>query len=467
MSCQPRVSLTTYSFIALCVLAIYGTGCKKVKENVTVSTTGIFANGSDIKPNIIFILSDDVGFEVPTYSGGESYNTPNLDFMAASGTQFSLGNASPLCSPSRFMLMTGKYNFRNYYRWGVMGFDQRTVANLAKDAGYATCVSGKWQFDGGDQAIHNFGFDSYAVNEAFDAGTGEETENDFYKDPVVYEDGNYLPASVTKGKYGPDVYRDYVFNFIDSNKNKPFFIYWAMNLCHKPFCPTPDDPDFGTWISGQDPKDGDTIYFPSMVRYMDKQIGQLMTKLQQMNLDKNTLIIFSGDNGTPEDIFSRWNGQTIQGGKSEIVERGYHVPLVAYMPGSVPGGRKDLSLIDFTDLMPTFADLLKTNVPSSFGQIDGVSFYPQLAGLNNKNSRNWVFCQYLPHPEDSTDKAPKRWIENKKYKEYDTINGFFKSSRLFDILDDPEETTVIPPSGRTLDVKILYENFRKIMEGLH
>src|SRR5437763_1844288 len=130
MSSQPRVSLTIYSIIALCVLAIYGTGCKKVKENVTVNTTGVFANGSDVKPNIIFILSDDVGFEVPTYSGGESYNTPNLDFMAAGGTQFTLGNASPLCSPSRFMLMTGKYNFRNYYRWGVMGSDQRTVANI-------------------------------------------------------------------------------------------------------------------------------------------------------------------------------------------------------------------------------------------------------------------------------------------------------------------------------------------------
>src|SRR5690349_12505837 len=127
-------------------IGFYNISCNKGDKNSGGTGTGIFANGSTAKPNIIFILADDVGYEVPTYSGGQSYSTPNLDFMAAGGTQFTECHASPLCSPSRFMLMTGKYNFRNYTHWGVMNFNQQTLANLAKAAGYSTCISGKWQF---------------------------------------------------------------------------------------------------------------------------------------------------------------------------------------------------------------------------------------------------------------------------------------------------------------------------------
>src|SRR4029077_21044933 len=87
------------------------------------------------KPNIIVILADDIGYEIPTYTGGQSYSTPNLDFMAANGTRFTQAHSAPLCSPSRFMLLTGKYNFRNYTTWGKMDISQRTFANIAKSNG--------------------------------------------------------------------------------------------------------------------------------------------------------------------------------------------------------------------------------------------------------------------------------------------------------------------------------------------
>jgi arylsulfatase A len=477
MNYRPPLPLPNFllTLMLFALFAFYSIGCSKTGEltevNSVSSPKGSTANAvtrePGVKPNIIFILADDIGYEIPTYTGGQSHSTPNLDFLAASGTQFTQAHASPLCSPSRFMLMTGKYNFRNYFRWGVLGSDQRTLANLAKRAGYITCVSGKWQFDGGDQSIRTAGFDKYSVNEAFNSSSGNEASNDFYKDPTVYQNGQYLPKSKTKGKYGPDVHRDYVFNFIDSNKDKPFFVYWSMNLAHKPFSPTPDDATYATWVAGQKPKAADTIYHPSMVKYMDKQIGQLITKLQQMQLDKNTLIIFAGDNGTPEDIHSLWNGQVIEGGKFLPIERGHHVPLLAYMPGLVPGGRKDTSLIDFTDVMKTFADIFKTTIPAGYGKTDGVSFYPQLMGQSNANSRSWVFNHYLVHPEDNDGTAPKRWIQNDTYKEYDTIIDFFKTTKFYNIRIDPEEKKPIPASKRTAEEKAIYNSFKKTMQTLH
>ena len=115
------------------------------------------------KPNVILIVGDDIGYEIPSCNGGQSYSTPNLDHMAANGMRFTQCYGSPYCAPSRTMLLTGKYSFRNYYTWGVLNTDQKTIGNMMKDNGYATLYSGKWQLDGGDASIKKFGFDKYAV----------------------------------------------------------------------------------------------------------------------------------------------------------------------------------------------------------------------------------------------------------------------------------------------------------------
>jgi arylsulfatase A len=224
--------------VALFLIFVNLSSCHKAAELLPQNP---FKNPQDTNPpvfagshyNIIFILSDDVGYEIPTYSGGQSYSTPNLDFMAANGTQFPECHGNALCSPSRFMLATGKYNYRNYDHWGIMDTSQRTFANILRDAGYTTCVSGKWQFDGGDTSIHKFGFDKYMVNNAFNLHSDAEEQDSYYKDPQIYVNGDYLPASETVGKYGEDFFRQYVFDFIDSNVNKkPFFIYCVMHLFH-------------------------------------------------------------------------------------------------------------------------------------------------------------------------------------------------------------------------------------------
>lgn len=147
--------------------------CKKNFEptSAEIANTDILSQAVT-RPNIVLILGDDIGYEIPTVNGGQSYATPNIDLMARAGMRFTQCYASPLCSPSRFMFLTGKYNFRNYTTWGIMDQSQRTFANMLSDAGYDTYVAGKWQVDGDDQSVRTFGFNqSYTIFEQFEDGT--------------------------------------------------------------------------------------------------------------------------------------------------------------------------------------------------------------------------------------------------------------------------------------------------------
>ena len=139
-----RNSLITAATAIL--LVIFFENCKKDFE--TTVNTGIEKNDAlaRTKPNIIFIVGDDIGYEIPTIDGGKSYSTPNIDKLAQDGMRFTQCRSAALCSPSRFMLLTGKYNFRNYTKWGEMNSKEKTFATLLRKGGYTTYAAGKWQF---------------------------------------------------------------------------------------------------------------------------------------------------------------------------------------------------------------------------------------------------------------------------------------------------------------------------------
>jgi arylsulfatase A len=137
--------------------------------------------------NIIIILADDIGYDAIACDGNESFQTPNIDLIRQRGMRFTHCYGSPLCSPSRVAFVSGKYNFRNYTQWGVFDPTGKTFANIAKEAGYATYVAGKWQFDGGDAAVHRMGFDGYCIWNPFN---NENSKH--YKSPKIYENGAYL-----------------------------------------------------------------------------------------------------------------------------------------------------------------------------------------------------------------------------------------------------------------------------------
>jgi arylsulfatase A len=219
---------------------------------------------ADRKPNIVLVMADDFGFECVRANGGTSYQTPNLDAIAKSGVRFTHAYSTPLCTPSRVQIMTGRYNFRNYVRFGEFDFKERTFAHILKDAGYATCIAGKWQLAGGLKAPHTAGFDDYCLWQ-FDP----DTKGSRYASPKLFRNGE--PMTGLEGKYGPDVFCDHLCAFATKHKDQPFFLYWPEVLTHAPYEPTPDSNRPKPKGKGKEARKGPEAMknFPDMVAYLD------------------------------------------------------------------------------------------------------------------------------------------------------------------------------------------------------
>ncbi len=450
-----------FYFFILVFINIAFLGCTKesFKKDYSVNAYQKSSLRIHSSPNIILILADDVGYEVPTYTGGESYSTPNIDRLAQNSMQFTQCQSAPLCSPSRFMILTGKYNFRNYSIWGTLDTSQFTIANLLHDAGYATCVSGKWQLDGGDASIKKFGFDNYRVWLPFNPGSIDlETPEDWYryKNPHLYENGEYMKDSATSGKYSDDLFVDYIKQFINNNSNKPFFVYYPLSLCHWPFTPTPDDPQYATWTP--ESHISKTTYFPSMVKYMDKKIGELLNYLYTKGLSSNTVVLFLSDNGTYKDITSIFQGKSVQGGKGTTTQYGTHVPFLVRWPGRIASGTVNNNIINFPDFMSLFASIAGVHLPTNKGIIDGVDFYPSFFTPAD-TLRQWGFCYF----QAQTYSQLKRWSQTQNYKLYDSVNN----SRFYNIAADTLEKYPISLSKATAAEKNIEQQLQDALNQMH
>ena len=368
------------------------------------------------KPNIVLIMVDDFGYECVGCDGG-GYQTPNIDALAAGGVRFTHAYATPLCTPTRTQIMTGKYNFRNYVKFGELDLKQKTFARVLKDAGYATCIAGKWQLGGGLNGPHAAGFDEYCLWQIFTEGMGSR-----YAGPKIHENGKLL--EVLEKKYGPDVFEAYIEGFITRHKGGPFFAYWPMVLTHAPFEPTPDSKP-GT-------KTGPGA-FKDMVEYADKLVGKLVAHLDRLKLRENTLILFTGDNGTGKPITSTLDGKSVKGDKGSTTTLGTHVPLVASWPGTAAKGKVCGDLIDFTDVLPTLAAAAGAELPK--GEVlDGRSFLPQIRGEKG-SPREWIFCHYEPRHGNNNRK--ERYAQDRRYKLY-------RNGDMFDMEADMLEKKPLP-----------------------
>lgn len=445
-----------YLFLVLITISACS---KNIADNAKVPSAN-FRKSPELqltsKPNIIMIIGDDYGYELPGYTGGQSYSTPTLNFLAANGIQFYQAYSHPDGFPSRLATYTGKYNFRNYVRWGYLPPTEKTIANMLHDnAGYKTCFVGKWQCDGGDVSVHNAGFDAYSIFLPFsfsDQRVGR------YKSPLIYQNADFLPSTQTAGKYSEDFFSDYLCNFIDSNKTKPFFAIYANNLVASDFSPTPDDPAFASW----DPNNPeDKSFFPGMVAYQDKMVNKILQKLRSSGLENNTCIIFFGDNATSKKIKSMYNGTITNGGKNLTNKRGTQTPLIVYWPAKISPGQRKSTLIDFTDFLPTLADMAGIPLPTNYGTLDGTSFYDNLVSKRIVKDRSWVFTHWDNSPNDQ--KVPIRFVNDANYKLYDTLQG----SKFFNVKRDVEETTPIPDGFLTAQEKLIKANFRAVLDTMH
>lgn len=370
------------------------------------------------KPNIILIMADDFGYECVTANGGESYRTPNLDRLAAEGMRFGQCHVQPLCTPTRVQLMTGRYNVRNYLNFGTLPEKERTFGNVFKEAGYATGICGKWQLGQGRELPQHFGFD-----ESF---LWQHTRRPpRYANPGLEHNGRELDYS--KGEYGPDLVNDFALDFIGRHKQQPFFLYYPLMLTHDPFQPTPDSEGWDPRQTGEKGLQY-TKHFADMTAYMDKLIGKLVARVDELGLRQNTLIVFLGDNGTSPKITSRFKGADYPGGKGSTTARGTHVPLIINWPGQVAPGKSSEDLVSSTDFLPTLCEAAGIPVPEAG---DGVSFWPQLQGQAGK-PREWLYGWYSPRQK--ADMTVREYAFDSRYKLY-------KSGRFYDLVADPDEKT--------------------------
>lgn len=234
-------------------------------------------------------------------------------------------------------------------------------------------------------------------------------------------------------------------------------MYFPLSLCHTPFSPTPDDAQYSSW----DPltAKSDTAFFPSMVSYMDKKVNQIITKINDVGLAENTLIIFMGDNGTPIQVVSKFNGKLIEGGKGTTTIYGTNVPLILNWNGFINPGQLSNNLLDASDFLPTIADVAGINKPNNYGVLDGNSFYPLIQG-SSKPVRDWSYCYWNPQNQSPVFRV---WVQDQNYKQYDsTYNNYF-----FNIAKDPFELN--PISQTDLNIEEIQRNktFNSVLSVMH
>ena len=368
------------------------------------------------RPNIILIMADDFGYECVRANGGESYATPHLDRLAASGLRFEECHVQPLCTPTRVQLMTGKYNIRNYLNFGTLLRSEQTFAQLLKQSGYATGIAGKWQLGREKDSPHHFGFD--------EACLWQQTRRPpRYINPGLEYNG--VEKDFNQGEYGPDLVNDFALDFIDRHRGEDFFLYYPMILTHDPFQPTPDSPDWNPSLKTE--REGQNLrHFAEMTSYMDKLLGKLLDKLDQLKLREQTLIMFIGDNGTHSTVVSQFRGGEYRGGKGKTTRRGTHVPFIASWPAVIQPGRVSRELISSTDFLPTICQAASVVIPQG---IDGVSFLPQLRGESGK-AREWLYCWYSPRQR--LDLTVREYVADHHWKLY-------RSGEVFHLAEDPFE----------------------------
>lgn len=406
------------------------------------------------KPNIIYILADDLGYAELSCYGQEKIETPNIDRLAANGIRFTQHyTGSPVCAPARCVLLTGKHSghaqIRGNDEWSERGnvwdFEKasldpyfegqkpmkqgtETIGTILKQAGYITGIIGKWGLGGplSESIPNKQGFDFfYGYNCQRQAHTYFPLHL-WKNNSKVKLDNRLVPPKTLlpegADSYNPDSYRDFWLNdysaglmqdeliqFIKENKDKPFFIYYASPIPHNPLQAPKEWVDYYVKKFGDEiPYSGDKGYFPhryphacyaAMVSYFDWQVGNIVNTLKELGLYENTLIIFSSDNGptysggadSPWFDSARPFKSEYGWGKGYLTEGGIRVPMIAQWPEKIKASSETELLSAHYDILPTICDIIGVK-PSP--KIDGISFLPTLLGQDNQKKHDFLYWEF-------------------------------------------------------------------------
>ncbi|MHC4243990.1 MAG: sulfatase-like hydrolase/transferase, partial [Planctomycetota bacterium] len=378
-----------------------GIGIAAVAIPETTKATQAVMRSADSRPNIILIMSDDVSPDLYGCYGNKKVKTPNIDRMASEGVMFRTCWASAICAPTRALIMTGRYANRTGFYNNNLQTPQKDGSNellkyhhsfgkLLKQAGYATAIAGKWHCSSSRPESPDGGFDEYCLWEgvkeiellpgkpeftgAWEDKTNNTTTSRYWHPGIIK---NHKLLKTKPSDFGPDIFTDFICDFIERKKNKPFLVYYPMVAPHgsrEGHTTTPLRGKVGDMSRA--PSQETQARFEALNEYIDVLIGRIQKKVNDLGLADNTIFIYCSDNGTAVTA------------KSRGVERGCRVPFVVSGAGIKKRGITD-EITDFSDILPTLVDFAGAEIPDDY-EIDGRSLKPFLAGQTDTH-RDWIY----------------------------------------------------------------------------
>jgi arylsulfatase A len=442
---------------------------------LTLVTAGIYncsfgQNVNAQRPNIIFILADDLGYGDVGFNGQKLIKTPNIDRLAKEGMKFNQFYAgTSVCAPSRSSLLSGQHTGHTYIR-GNKSVEPEgqepiadsviTVAEVLQKAGYVTGAFGKWGLGpvGSEGEPNKQGFNQfYGYN-------CQSLAHRYYPDhlwdnqkKVVLEANKNL---MYNKEYAPDLIQKRALEFVDARDGKqPFFLFLPYILPHAELI-VPDDSifqyykgkfperphkglDYGSDATGggYTSQEFPHATFAAMVTRLDLYVGQVMTKLKEKGLDKNTLVIFTSDNGPHVEggadpkFFNSGGG--LRGVKRDLYEGGMREPFAARWPGVIKPGTSNDFIGAFWDILPTFAELAGTKLPTN---IDGISFTAALTGKAVQKKHEYLYWEF--HEQGGKQAVRQDNWKAVRLKAAGNPDGLVE---LYDLSKDPAETTNLTP----------------------
>ncbi|GGZ87340.1 arylsulfatase [Algibacter mikhailovii] len=445
------------SYLVLLLFALSFASCKKPVKGAPKEVIEKKA-----KPNIIYILADDLGYGDVSFNGQSKFETPNIDKLAAEGMVFTQHySGSTVCAPSRSALLTGMHTGHTAIRGNKevlpegqhpMPASTYTMAEMFKEAGYKTSVYGKWGlgYPGSEGDANMQGFDEF-----FGYNCQRVAHN--YYPYHLWHNQEKVMLKGNEGKktevYAPDLIHDKAMAFIDENKDNPFFMFYASALPHaelllpekymepylgkllpeKKHIGIDDGPTYKN--GGYGSQEYPHAAFAAMIHHLDAQVGDIVNKLEELGIADNTLIVFTSDNGPhreggadPEYFNS--NG-IYKGYKRDLYEGGIHVPMIAKWPGTIKEGSSNNHISAFWDVMPTFAEIADKPIENN---LDGISFLPTLKGEKAQKKHKYLYWEFH-------EKGGRIAIRKGKWKgvKYNVLKNLEKPIELYDLEVDPEE----------------------------
>ena len=388
------------------------------------------------KPNVIFILADDLGYGDLGCYGQKLIKTPNIDDLAQRGTRFTQCYAgSTVCAPSRCALMTGKHAGHARIRGnggrgegGILQADDLTIPKILKQAGYRTGIIGKW-------GLGNQNTPGVPSRQGFDYSfgyLGHVHAHDYWTDHL-FRNGERV--EIPPKTYSHDLFSEEALDFVRREHEKPFFLFLAFTIPHGKFHPLTDAPYSNESWSQQEKN------IAAMMTRMDNDIGKLMSLLKELDLENDTIVFFTSDNGPREQGAKLFQSAgRLRGIKRDLYEGGIRVPMIVRWPGKVKDGTTSEQVWTFWDVLPTIADIAGAKSPED---IDGFSMLPALLG-QNQSRRRFLYWEFH---ERGFDQAVRM-------DDWKAVRHGKDPLELYDLRTDPDESRNVAQQNPSIVAKI-------------